>query len=150
MTDKLDGLLGDKNRRRFFRHACTASLRGDFEYDRSDKWSGRVRQGYLKTDALAQRHLRVFNIGEGGAAIVSQYPVSKGATISLKISTAFDTSFQARARVAWTKRLKHSAGGYAVGLEFVEMSRADTRKLKELLDIFDQTSSSRQAGSERS
>jgi len=57
MTDKLDGLLGDKNRRRFFRHACTASLRGDFEYDRSDKWSGRVRQGYLKTDALAQRHL---------------------------------------------------------------------------------------------
>jgi hypothetical protein len=148
MTDKLDGLLGDKDRRRFFRHACTASLEGVFEYDRTDKWSGRVRRGYLKTDALAQRHLRVFNISEGGAAVVSEYPVSKGATISLKISTAFDTSFQARARVAWTKRLKHSADAYAVGLEFVEMSRADTRKLKELLDIFDQTSTSRQAGPE--
>lgn len=143
MNDKLDGLLGDKNRRHFFRHACDASIKGAFEYDRSNKWSRRIRQGYLKSDAVAQSHLRVLNISGGGAALVSQYPVNKGATISLKISTAFNMAIQAQARVVWSKRLKNSAAeAYAVGLEFVKLSRADTRKLKELLKIFQQTSSS--------
>lgn len=132
-------LLGDKKRRRFFRHACDASLKGAFEYDRSDKWSSNVRVGYLRSDAVAQSHLPVLNVSMGGIALVSKYPAAKGAVISVKISTAFNTTIRAKARVKWSKRLKKKDEAHAIGCEFVEMSRADTRNLKDLLKIFEQT-----------
>jgi len=141
MTAKANDMLGDKNRRRFFRHACDVSLKGTFEYDRSNKWSRDIRLGYLKSDMLPQSHLRVLNISQGGIALVSQYPAAKDTIVSLKITTAFDTIIRAKARVAWSKRLKKSTEAYAIGLEFEEMSRGDTRNLKELLRIFQHTRS---------
>jgi hypothetical protein len=69
-------LLGDRNRRRFFRHACDASVRGAFEYDRNEKWDRRVRQGYLKSEIVAQSHMRVLNNSEGGIAL--NIPVFNG------------------------------------------------------------------------
>ena len=132
-------LLGDRKRRRFFRHACDASLKGAFKYDRSDKWSRNVREGYLKSDAIAQSHLPVLNVSMGGIALVSKYPAVKDAVITVKISTAFNTTIRAKARVKWSKRLKIKGEAHAVGCEFIEMSRADTRNLKDLLKIFEQT-----------
>ncbi len=99
MKDSEKELLGDKSRRRFFRHTCDASMRGDLEYDRSDKWSRDVRLGYLKSAAIAQSSLQVLNISEGGVALVSQYPAVKKAIVSLKILTAFDSTIRAKGRV---------------------------------------------------
>ncbi len=137
-------LLGDSSRRRFFRHACNASFKGAFEYDRSDKWSRDVRVGYLKSDAVAQSHLPVLNISKGGIALVSQYPVVKDAAINIRISTAFNSTIRALARVRWSKRLKGSAEAYAVGCEFIKISRSDARNLKDLLRIFDQSSATQE------
>ncbi len=134
-------LLGDKKRRRFFRHACDASLKGSFEYDRSDKWNRNVRAGYLKSDVVAQSHLPVLNISKGGIAIISQYPAVKNAVISIKVTTAFNTTIRAKARVKWSKSIKKDGAAHVIGCEFVEISRADTRNLKDLLKIFDQTAS---------
>jgi len=119
MKDLDKELLGDKNRRRFFRHTCNASIMGAFEYDRSNKWSRNVRLGYLKSDAIAQSRLRVLNISRSGIALVSKYPGVKNAVISLKISTAFDKVIRSKARVRWCKRLKTGAEAFALGLEFV-------------------------------
>jgi hypothetical protein len=141
-------LLGDKKRRRFFRHACDASLRGAFEYDRSDKWSVKRREGYLKSDAVAQSHLPVLNISSGGIALVSQYPALKDAIISIKVTTAFNTTIRATARVKWSKPLKKNKKGHAIGCEFVEISRADARNLKDLLKIFEQTASAQKTRSD--
>jgi hypothetical protein len=132
-------LLGDKKRRRFFRHACDASLRGAFEYDKSDKWSSNRREGYLKSDAVAQSHLPVLNISSGGIALVSQYAAVKGAIISIKVTTAFNTTICAKARVKWSRPIRKSSETHAIGCEFVEISRADTRNLKDLLKIFEQS-----------
>ncbi len=145
MSGSGSDLVGDKMRRRFFRHTCDASLKGSFEYDRSEKWRGYIRMGYLKSDSIGQSHLRVLNISPGGIALVSQYPANKDAMVTLKISTAFNTTIRAQARVAWSKRLKKHSEAYAVGLEFVKMSRADSRNLKELLKIFQQTASGEKA-----
>ena len=126
-------LLGDRNRRRFFRHACDASVRGAFEYDRNEKWDRRVRQGYLKSEIVAQSHMRVLNISEGGIALISRFPMVKGAVAFLKVETAFGTTIRARARVCWVKRMKTMTDAYAVGFEFSEMSREDARGLSSLL-----------------
>jgi len=133
-------LLGNSSRRRFFRHACDASIKGAFEYDRSNKWSRDVRLGYLKSDAVAQSRLPVLNISKGGIALVSKYPVVKDAAIVIRISTAFSTTINATGRVRWSKRLKGSAEAYAVGCEFIEISRSDARSLKDLLRICEQGS----------
>ena len=137
MTDSKESPLGSKNRRHFFRHACDASLTGAFEYDRKEKWSRTVRSGYLKSEAIAQNHLRVLNIGKDGIALVSRYPVVKGAVVSLKISTAFDMTIRAEVRAKWSKRLKSPVEAYAVGFKFLKMSRANARNLKELLKVFE-------------
>ena len=142
MKDSEKELLGDKSRRRFFRHTCDASMRGDLEYDRSDKWSRDVRLGYLKSAVVAQSSLQVLNISEGGIALVSQYPAVKKAIVSLKILTAFDSTIRIKGRVKWSKRLKKSSEAYVIGCEFVKMSRSDERNLKELLRIFEQSQNS--------
>jgi hypothetical protein len=81
----------------------------------------------------------VLNISKGGIALVSQYPAVKDAAITIRISTAFNTAICATARVRWSKRLKGSAEAYAVGCEFIKISRSDARNLKDLLRIFEQS-----------
>ncbi|MBI5114922.1 PilZ domain-containing protein [Candidatus Poribacteria bacterium] len=133
-------LLGNKNRRHFFRHACDASVTTAFEYDREDKWNRGVHAGYLKSEAVGQSHLRVLNVSEGGVALVSRFPAVKGASLSVTIRTAFDTEIRARARVAWVKRLKDSADTYILGLEFADISREDAKYLDDLLKVLQQSS----------
>jgi c-di-GMP-binding flagellar brake protein YcgR len=140
MKESEKSLLGDKNRRRFFRHACDASIKSAFEYDRKEKWDVRIRRGYLKSDVIGQSHVRVLNISEGGIALVSRFPVAKGAVASLKIETAFDTTIHAQARVSWARRMKTMREAYAVGLEFVEMSRENVRNLNNLLKTLQKAS----------
>ena len=94
--------------------------------------------GYLKSDAVAQNHLPVLNISKGGIALVSKYLAVKDAAITIRISTAFNTTIRATARVRWSKRLKGSTEAYAVGCEFTEIFRSDARTLKDLLRIFEQ------------
>ena len=134
-------LLGDKSRRRFFRHVCDASITGVFEYDRKERWSRDVRLGYLRSEAIGQSRLRVLNISEGGIALVSQFPVLKGAVVSLRISTAFNTTIRVKARARWSKKLKTSGEAYAVGFGFMEMSRGDKRNLRDLLNVLQKQSS---------
>ncbi|RJP64438.1 MAG: PilZ domain-containing protein [Candidatus Abyssobacteria bacterium SURF_17] len=143
-------LLGDKNRRHFFRHSCDASVTTAFEYDREDKWNRNVRKGYLRSDAIGQTRLQVLNISEGGAAIVSRFPAVKGALVSLRISTAFDTTIRATARVAWVKRPRMLPDCYVLGLEFVQMSRDDVRKLNDFLRLLPEPSPARDIPPERS
>ena len=140
MKESEKSLLGDKNRRRFFRHACDASIKGAFEYDRKEKWDRRVHRGYFKSEVVAQSHVRVLNISEGGIALVSRFPVVIGAVASLRIETAFDMTIHAQARVSWIKRMKTMAEAYAVGFEFLEMSREDARDLNNLLKILQKAS----------
>ena len=142
-------LLGDKSRRRFFRHVCDASITGVFEYDREERWNRDVRSGYLRSEAIGQSRLRVLNVSEGGIALVSRFPVLKSAVVSLRISTAFNTTIQMKARARWSKKLKTSGEAYAVGLEFLEMSRGDARNLKELLNVLQRQSSEQRTSTDQ-
>jgi len=150
MKESERDLLGDKNRRRFFRHACDASIRGSFDYDRKERYDRRVHRGYLKSDVIAQSHVRVLNISEGGLALVSKYLVVKGAVASLKIDTAFGTTIRARARVSWIKRMRTMTEAYAVGFEFLDMSREDARNLNSLLRTLHKGSPHEKSSSGRS
>jgi hypothetical protein len=132
-------LLGDKNRRRYFRHVCDASIEGAFEYDRTDKWNVGLRSGYLKSEAIGQSRLRVLNMSEGGISLISRYPVAKNAVLFLKITTAFNTTIRAEARVVWRKRVKASTEQYAIGMEFIEISYSDMHSLKDLLRVIDRS-----------
>jgi hypothetical protein len=132
-------LLGDKKRRNFFRHACDASVTSAFEYDSKDKWNRDVHSGYLKSEAIGQSGLRVLNISEGGIALISRFPALKGAVVSLKISTAFDTTIRAQARVVWAKRPKTYVEAYVLAFEFLDMSREDARNLNNLLKMLRKT-----------
>lgn len=133
MTESDKDLLGDKDRRRFFRHTCDATVSSSFEYD----------AGYLKSKSIGQNNLRVLNLSRGGIALVSQFPVLKEAVVILKISTAFDTAIRAQARARWSKRLKTSHEAYAVGFEFVKMSREDSRNLNRFLKVLEKSASKR-------
>ncbi len=133
MTESDKKLLGDKERRRFFRYTCDASVSSSFEYD----------AGYLKSKSIGQNNLRVLNLSRGGIALVSQFPVLKEAVVTLKISTAFDTVIRAQARARWSKRLKTSHEAYAVGFEFVKMSREDSGNLNHFLKVLDKSSAKR-------
>ncbi|MBI4831580.1 MAG: PilZ domain-containing protein [Candidatus Lindowbacteria bacterium] len=148
MTHTEKDLLGDKNRRRFFRHACDASVTTAFEYDRKDRWNRNLHAGYLKSDAVGQSHLRVLNVSEGGIALLSRFPAAKGAALSVRIRTAFDTEIRARARVAWAKRLKGSTDTHVLGLQFTDMSREDARNLEDLLKVLEESRPSRARSSE--
>jgi hypothetical protein len=53
--------------------------------------------------------------------------------VSAKMSTAFNTTIRAQARAMQSTRLRTFTGAYAVGLEFVEMSRGDARNFNALL-----------------
>lgn len=130
-------LLGDKKRRNFFRHACDASVTTAFEYDREEKWNRDVHSGYLKSEAIGQSGLRVLNISKGGIALVSRFPAIKGAVVSLKISTAFNTTIRAQARVVWAKRPKTYMEAYVLGFEFLDMPREDAKHLNSLLKMLE-------------
>ena len=130
MKDSAEGILGDKSRRRFFRYTCDASMNTSIEYD----------EGSLKSKAIGQSQLRVLNVSKGGVAIISKFPVVKETVVFLKISTVFNTTIRTRACARWSKRLKTQEEAYAIGFEFVKMSRGDSRNLKEFLKVLQESS----------
>lgn len=133
-------LLGDKTRRHFFRHSCEASVTSAFEYDRKNKWDASSHAGYLTSKLIGQSGLRVLNITHEGIALVSRFSATKGAIVSLKVSTAFNMTIRAQAHMVWVKRPKEPLDTYVLAFEFLQMSREDARHLNSLLKMLEDSS----------
>ena len=92
--------------------------------------------GLCRTNAAGDSIGRAADASEGGLMLFLPEPIGIGEQLSLKIYSAssFDVgAIEALVAVVWRVDQAESDGGYRTGVRFVEISRMDRERLRDLL-----------------
>jgi hypothetical protein len=93
--------------------------------------------GLFRTNAAGDSIGRTADASEGGLMLCLSEPIGIGEQLSLKIYSAssFDVgAIESLVEVVWRVDQAESDGDYRTGVKFVEISRMDRERLRELLE----------------
>lgn len=120
----------ERKLRRAIRHNCVA----DLDYEVAEK-RGDSEEWEVSTYKI---NGRVLDLSAEGAALFTKQPLSMGQVASLCIHLYDGRKIQTQAEVRWTKR-KEKKGGYATGVQFVQISEEDEKLIEEFIAELDET-----------
>jgi len=105
----------------------------NFERRKHPRFSINLPIEYWKIDRSISALSRTGDISEGGLLLYISEPIEVGQELNLKLFFNSDLGFkslEARVQVAWTDFCFEKESGCRVGLNFVEISGEDLKKLK--------------------
>ena len=105
----------------------------NFERRQHPRFSINLPVEYWKIDRSISALSRTGDISEGGLLLYISEPIEVGQELNLKLFFTSDLGFksiEARVQVAWTDLCFEKESGCRVGLNFVEISGEDLKKLK--------------------
>lgn len=109
----------------------------NFERRKHPRFSINLPVEYWKIDRSISALSRTGDISEGGLLLYISEPIEVGQELNLKLFFNSDLGFkslEARVQVAWTDFCFEKESGRRVGLNFVEISGEDLKKLRIFLN----------------
>lgn len=119
-----------RQRRRVIRHNCSVEIQMEIGLatGNSDEWS---------VDAVAIKG-RLLDLSHDGASLFTKQPLDMGQRLRLAIHTPNSKPLYTSGTIRWTKSVPDK-GGYAAGVQFVQLEAKDRRRLDKYLTGLDRT-----------
>jgi c-di-GMP-binding flagellar brake protein YcgR len=121
----------EKRKRHAIRHNCKVAIKMLIGHaaGSSDSWSVDA----IKVDG------RVLDLSAGGASLFTKQPFETGQELRLTIQLRDGSKINTNALIRWIKSIPQK-GGYASGVQFVEVSEKDRRAISKFLVELSETS----------
>jgi Tfp pilus assembly protein PilZ len=88
----------------------------------------------LKMSSLGMKDRPSINIGLGGFLIESDKFYEINRILKMEIKSANKSPIHCKVKIAWIDPTTRSAQKYKIGLQFLDISPEDQKKLKEILE----------------